>query len=146
MTTQPQFYLIAAAQIPANLWILNEDDETDKDFRGKIREDFGQVLTPLGDNLSDATVTVPEGTRFAGILWGDGEHFDEYDTPDWGILGEIERVGSYHCHIRGADGAVIAEFEDIKEDCDDIPHVMPPEAFGLRRKPWWNSEYPWCKK
>ena len=143
--TKPQFYLIASTNIPTNLWILNEDDSgVDKEFHGQIEEAFGQVLTPLGDDLSKATVTVPEGTKFAGILWGDGEHFEEYNTPNWGIVGEIERVGGYHCRIRGADGSVIAEFEDIKEECDDIPHVMPPEAFGLQRTPWWNAKYPWC--
>lgn len=143
--TKLQFYLIASTNIPTNLWILNEDDSgVDKKFHGKIDEDFEQVLTPLGDDLSNATVTVPEDTKFAGILWGDGEHFDQYITPNWGIVGEIERVGSYHCRIRGADGSVIAEFEDIKNECDDIPHVMPPEAFGLQRKPWWNDTYLWC--
>lgn len=147
MTTQPQFYLITSPNIPADLWILSEDDSgVDKDVFGRIEEDFGQVVTPLGDDLTKASISVPKDTKFAGILWGDGEHFDEYCDPGWGIIGEIERIGSYHCRIRGADGSVIAEFEDIKNDCNDIPHVLPPEAFGLARKPWWNDVYHWCNE
>lgn len=146
MTTEPQFYLVTSANIPSDLWIFTQDeaDVGDKDFDGRMKEDFGQVLTPLGDDPAKFNISVPTNTKFAGILWGDGEHFDMDRDPTWGIPGEIERVGMNHCRIRGADGTVIAEFTDNEEECGGIPHVMPPEAFGLQRKPWWNQVYPWC--
>lgn len=147
MTTKPQFYLIASSNIPADLWILTGDrNQVDKDFDGLITEDFGQTLTPIGENIPTATFVLPGDTKFAGVLWGDGEHFDMSREPTWGILGEIERVGMNHCCIRGADGTVIAEFTDIEDECGGIPHVIPPEAFGLKRKPWWNQVYAWCNE
>lgn len=146
MTTKPQFYLITSVNIPADLWILSEDEAAlgDKEFDGRIMEDFGQVLTPLGNDPTKFNLSAPTDTKFAGILWGDGEHFEMDQAPTWGILGEIERIGMSHCRVRGVDGTVVAEFEDIEDECGGIPHVMPPEAFGLKRKAWWNNVYAWC--
>jgi hypothetical protein len=146
MTTQPQFFLITSVNIPADLWILSEDEtaQGDKTFDGRIEEDFGQVLTPLGNDLTKATISVPGDTKFAGVLWGDGEHFDMDRDPVWGILGEIERIGMNHYCVRGANGTVIADSLEMKDGGDEIPHVMPPEVFGLKRQPWWNSVYAWC--
>lgn len=139
-----QFYLITSPNIPDNLWLLTEVLGIDKKVHGKITEDFGQTLKPLGPDLSVVDrVVVPEDTKFAGILWGDGEHFDEYGGDTWGILGELERIGSSEVVIHGVNGEVIADFP-VGED--GIPHVIPPEAFGLTRKPWWNNAYDWCKK
>lgn len=132
-----QFYLITSANTPEDLWIFSEDKGNGKDFNGKITEDFGQTLTPLGEDLTDVSVIAPEGSKFAGILWGDGEHFDEYRGNTWGILGTIERKSSTRGVIHCVDG------EEIEFD-ETIPQVMPAEAFGLTGKPWWKTAYHWC--
>ena len=138
---KPQWYLIHSPNIPENLWLLTEDTGSDKDFRGWIEEDFGQVLTPLGEDLTNVKISVPPDTKFAGILWGDGTHFDEYKGSTWGILGEVERRSSFHGALHCVDGKEIG----ITFDGDDgFPHVMPPEAFGLKRHAWWNDVFTWC--
>lgn len=145
MTTTAKWWLIHSPQLPKDLWLLEEDLEggRGKDFHGRIAEQFGQTLISIGDDnaLTNAKIKVPEDTIFSGILMGDGEHFDETVDNTWGILGEIERCGSDKCLVRGSDGEVVLNVESVQED--GMPFVMPPEAFGLARKPWWKDVYGW---
>lgn len=79
MTTQPQHYLIYSPAIPADLHVLVEDAKTfgEKDFHGKIEEDFGQTLVPLGTDLTTAKVKVPAAQRSARFL---AERFSFHST------------------------------------------------------------------
>lgn len=144
MTTKLQFYLIASPNIPQNFYPFSEDIEVEgKEFRGRLDTAFGPTLTPLGENPLLADIKVPADTKFAGIAWGDGEHFDDEGAPTWGVLGEIERLGPNEYLLWGMDGTVIGEFSDVGDDW--LPEVMPPEAFGLTRSSWWNKRYHWCQ-
>ncbi|SNZ20105.1 hypothetical protein [Cohaesibacter gelatinilyticus] len=143
-TNQPQFYLIFSSEIPSDLWLLDEDLDTGKKFQGTIKLGFEFELKPIGLKPSQEDVRVPEGTVFAGVLWGDGDHFEEYTENTWGILGEIVRIGAQDLVVFGQDGSEILSVESIDQE-DGLPHVMPPEAFGLQRKPWWGDQFHWCK-
>lgn len=142
MADSKQWFLIHSATVPADLELLREDLNSSKPIRGRIVEDFGQTLVPQGRDIALLRINVPPETVFAGVLWGDGLHFDEYADNIWGILGELELLASDVMMVRGPTGEVVARFE-FTSDLTGFPRVVPPEVFGLKRARWWTGVYPW---
>lgn len=145
---KPQWYLITSNRIPNSNWILRGNpDRNGFDLQETFCEDFGQVLTPLGEDLNAVSIRkVPENTVFAGFIWGDGTYFNRVDRREdyYGILGEFRRTSADTFEIHGPNGQVLIDESGFGED-ETLPRVLPPEAFGLRRAAWWEETYPWCK-
>ncbi len=146
MSTQPQWYLIFSQEIPDEFRPLvpRENSETEE-LPSQIREGFEHELQPLGASYDAASIQVPEGTKFAGILYGDGQYFQECLGRRYGVLGELQRISSDELVLRDVNGDIILEIVMFDLDAPPLPAVLPPEAFGLQRAPWWKAELPWCK-
>lgn len=136
-----QFYLLTSPETAADNdhWILTEDP--DVDHRDRIIPGFNHDLTPLGTDLTQAgQLRVPEGTRYAGILWGDGNLFATDVYRKFGLLGHVRLTETTEIVVHTIDGQQLGPYEDLA----DAPPVMPPEAFGLTMPPWCNRVYEWC--
>jgi hypothetical protein len=145
MTEKLQWYLLQSQEIPDGFtpFRLCRARET-QELDSTLREDFEFTLYPLGTELGTTAIEVPEHTAFAGVIYGDGTYFADTNGRNYGILGDIQRLNFDEVAVRDIGGDVILQV--ALSDIDAVfPPVLPPEAFGLRRTPWWNSEYPWCQ-
>ncbi|MEL6414269.1 MAG: hypothetical protein AAFQ15_04940 [Pseudomonadota bacterium] len=141
--SNPQYYLFYSPVLPEGLDPLalvpaRENDDLAYEFR----QGFEPELRPLGSTVAQAVVRVPEGTVFAGVIYGDGDLFRESHGRSYGVLGEFQRISYDELAVRDVNGQIVAEI-DTSFVGITLPAVLPPEAFGLQRHPWWNTDKFW---
>lgn len=139
-----QFYLLNSRDTAKtnDYWILREDPDAMGGCNDRIVSGFSHQLRPLGTDLAQtAPLLVPEGTRYVGVLWGDGELFSSGTYRKMGLLGHVRMTHTTEIVVHTIDGRQLGPFEDIAE----VPPVLPPEAFGLVQPPWWPDVYEWCR-
>lgn len=143
--SNPQFYLFYSPALPEELdpLVLVRARENDN-LAFEFRQGFEPALQPLGSAVVGAAIRVPEGTVFAGVIYGDGKHFKESHGRSYGVLGEFQRISYDELAVRDVNGQIIAEI-DTSFVGVTLPAVLPPEAFGLQRHPWWKTDKFWSE-
>ena len=143
--SNPQYYLFFSTALPEELDPLVLDcTRENEDLAFEFRPGFEPMLQPLGATVVDTAIRVPEGTVFAGVVYGDGNHFRESHGRSYGVLGEFQRISYDELAVRDVNGQIIAEI-DTSFIGVTLPAVLPPEAFGLQRHPWWNTDKFWSE-
>lgn len=138
-----QYYLIHSTEAPKDFDPFKYDESRKgQDLGSKLREDFVFTIKPLGSDLTQTNTNVPEGTVFAGVIFGDGTYFHDDNGRGYGLLGDIQRLSFDEVAVCDIDGNIVIEVALSNIDNVFLP-VLPPEAFGLARKPWWNDAFNW---
>lgn len=141
----PQFFLFYSSALPEELDPLVLDSTRENDALAfQFRKGFKPTLQALGTTVVEGAIRVPDGTVFAGVIYGDGDHFKESHGRSYGVLGEFQRISYDELAVRDVNGQIVAEF-DTSFIGFALPAVLPPEAFGLQRQPWWNTDKFWIE-
>ncbi|MEO0484985.1 MAG: hypothetical protein AAF092_03625 [Pseudomonadota bacterium] len=134
-----QWYLIESREVPPQFCIFDN-----KPIKGRRRiiGDFRYKLTPLGTQLFEIEIKVTEDTKFAGVLWGNGDTFDPQAEAPQGILGELDMISRSAPCIRFADSTTLPFPSNFEEEGRQVT-LVPPELFGLTRQCWWEDKFLW---